>query len=51
MERTSRINMIGDNVKKFRNKKGLSQDALARRADVHCTTLTKVESDVVKKLY
>jgi transcriptional regulator with XRE-family HTH domain len=42
-------NMIGDNVKKFRRKKGLTQDGLARKADIPYTTLTKLESNVVKK--
>ncbi|GAH14374.1 unnamed protein product, partial [marine sediment metagenome] len=41
--------MIGDNVKKFRKKKGLTQDGLARKADIPYTTLTKLESNVVKK--
>jgi len=45
----SRMNMIGDNVKKFRKKKGLTQDNLARKADIPYTTLTKLESNVVKK--
>jgi len=50
LETMSRINMIGDNVKKFRNKKGLKQDGFARKADIPYTTLTKLESNVVKKL-
>lgn len=41
--------MIGDNVKKIRKKKGLTQDNLARKADIPYTTLTKLESNVVKK--
>jgi len=41
--------MIGDNVKKFRKKKGLTQDGLERKADIPYTTLTKLESNVVKK--
>jgi len=41
--------MIGDNVKKFRNKKGLTQDRLARKADIPYTTFTKSESNIVKK--
>jgi len=45
----SKVNMIGDNVKKFRKKKGLTQDNLARKADIPYTTLTKLESNVVKK--
>ena len=45
----SRRTMIGDNVKKLRKKNGLTQDALARKADIPYTTLTKLESNVVKK--
>ena len=41
--------MIGDNVKKFRKKKGLTQDNLARKTDMPYTTLTKLEYNVVKK--
>jgi transcriptional regulator with XRE-family HTH domain len=41
--------MIGDNIKKFRKKKGLSQDKLARAADIPYTTLIKIESNIVKK--
>jgi len=41
--------MIGDNVKKFRKKEGLTQDGLARKADIPYTTLIKLESNVVKK--
>jgi len=43
------MNMIGDNVKKFRKKKGLTQDNLTRKADIPYTTLTKLKSNVVKK--
>jgi transcriptional regulator with XRE-family HTH domain len=49
MEIMSRGTMIGDNVKKLRKKNGLTQDALARKADIPYTTLTKLESNVVKK--
>jgi transcriptional regulator with XRE-family HTH domain len=41
--------MIGDNIKKIRKQKNLSQDNLARRANIPYTTLTKIESNVVKK--
>lgn len=41
--------MIGDNIRKYRKKKGLSQDNLARAANIPYTTLTKIESNVVKK--
>jgi transcriptional regulator with XRE-family HTH domain len=45
----SRRIMIGDNIKKLRKKKGLSQDNLARKADMPYATLIKIESNVVKK--
>lgn len=38
---------IGDKIKKIRAKKGLTQDALARKAELPYTTLTKIESDVI----
>lgn len=41
--------MIGSNIKKIRKKKGLTQDNLARKADIPYTTLTKLETNVVKK--
>ncbi len=40
---------IAENIKKLRAKQGMTQDDLARKADVKYTTLTKIESDVVKK--
>lgn len=40
---------IGENIKKYRAKLGLTQDDLAKKADVKYTTLTKVESGVVNK--
>ena len=49
LETMSMINMIGGNVKEFLKKKGLTQDGLARKADIPYTTLTKSESNVVKK--
>jgi len=36
--------MLSDNIKKFRKKKGMSQDKLAKLADVTHTTLVKLES-------
>ena len=42
-------NQLGQKIKKLRQKLGLSQDDFARKADVHCTTLTKVETGVIKK--
>ena len=40
---------IGDKIKKIRTKKGLTQDALARKAEIPYTTLTKIESNVITK--
>jgi len=40
---------IGDKIKQIRNKKGLTQDALARKAELPYTTLTKIESNVITK--
>ncbi len=41
--------IISENIKKMRTKLGLTQDDLAKRADVKYTTLMKVESGVVNK--
>ena len=41
--------MIGSNIKKFRRKKGLTQDKLAKLADIPYTTLTKIESGTIKQ--
>ena len=40
---------IGDKIRAIRNKKGLTQDALAKKADLPYTTLTKIESNVITK--
>jgi len=40
---------IGDKIKALRNKKGLTQDALARKCDIPYTTLTKIEANVITK--
>ncbi len=40
---------IGDKIKRIRNKKGLTQDALAKKAEIPYTTLTKIESNVITK--
>ena len=36
--------MLSENIKAIRQKKGLSQDKLAKLADVTHTTLVKIES-------
>lgn len=38
--------MLSENIKTIRKKKGLSQDKLAKLADVTLTTLVKIESGV-----
>jgi len=41
-------NNIGNNIKKHRNKLGLSQEDFAQKSGVKYTTLTKIESGVIK---
>ena len=43
------IKEIGDKIRAIRNKKELTQDALAKKADLPYTTLTKIESNVITK--
>ena len=40
---------IGENIKKYRTKLGITQDDLVRRSGVKHTTLTKIEGDFVRK--
>ena len=40
---------IGENIKKYRNKQGLSQEDFAKKSGVKYTTLTKIKSNVIKK--
>jgi len=40
---------IGENIKKYRNKQNLSQEDFAKKSGVKYTTLTKIESNVIKK--
>jgi transcriptional regulator with XRE-family HTH domain len=40
---------IGENIKKYRNKQSLSQEDFAKKSGVKYTTLTKIESNVIKK--
>jgi transcriptional regulator with XRE-family HTH domain len=39
---------IGDKIKTWRKKKDLTQDVLAKKADIPYTTLAKIESDVIE---
>ena len=41
--------IISENIKKLRAKLGLTQDDLAKKADIKYTTLMKVESGAVNK--
>jgi DNA-binding XRE family transcriptional regulator len=40
---------ISENIEKLRNKLGLTQDDLAKKADIKYTTLMKVEGGTVNK--
>lgn len=50
--------IIGDNVKKYRNKMGISQDILSKKANLAFHTIAKIEAgatpnptiDTVKKI-
>ena len=39
---------IGSKIKVWRNKKKLTQDSLAKKANIPYTTLAKIESDVIR---
>lgn len=41
--------LISERIKYWRKEKGLTQDALAKKADIPYTTLAKLESNVVKR--
>jgi len=41
-------NQIGQKIKKLRIKAKLTQDDFARKADIKYTTLTKIESNVIR---
>ncbi len=43
------VNRLGKKIQKLRKELGLSQDEFARKADVPYTTLTKIETGVIKK--
>jgi len=40
---------VGDKVKQLRLRRGLTQDALAKKANIPYTTLTKIESNVITR--
>lgn len=41
--------MLAQNIRKLRQKKGLSQERLARLADISTVTLVKIEAGVAKQ--
>lgn len=41
--------MLGKNIKRIRQKRNLTQDKLARLADIPYTTITKIETGVIKQ--
>ena len=43
------MNYLGSKIQKLRKDRGLSQDELARKADIPYTTLTKIEIGIIKK--
>lgn len=45
----SQENKLGQKIKVLRLRLELSQDKLARKADVPYTTLTKIETGVIRK--
>ena len=45
----SQVESLGEKIQRLRKEKGLSQDELARKADIPYTTLTKIEIGVIKK--
>jgi len=42
--KSKRISVIAENIKKYRNKMGISQDKLSKFAGVTLQTITKIES-------
>jgi transcriptional regulator with XRE-family HTH domain len=41
--------MLAENIRKLRKKKGLSQEKLARLADISNNTLIKIEQGIAKE--
>ena len=39
---------IGKNIKRLRNKKGISQDKLSKLADISYNTIIKIESGAIQ---
>lgn len=47
-EKPKKPTTIGQKIRIWRKKKGLTQEGLARKADIPYTTLAKIESDSSK---
>ena len=45
---SSQPNNLGANIKRLRTQKGWSQDKLAKEADIPYTTITKIETGLIK---
>ncbi|MBN1415653.1 MAG: helix-turn-helix transcriptional regulator [Bacteroidales bacterium] len=41
-------NIVGEQIKLWRNKKGFTQETLARRSNIPLSTIQKVENSIVK---
>ncbi len=46
--RSTKLSTIAGNIKKYRNKMGVSQDRLSKLADVTYNTIIKIESGANK---
>ena len=46
--KSNEISTISENIKKARNKKGVSQDRLSKMADVAYNTIIKIESGAIQ---
>ncbi len=46
--KSNEISTISENIKKARNKKGISQDRLSKIADVTYNTVIKIESRTIQ---
>jgi transcriptional regulator with XRE-family HTH domain len=40
---------IAENIKRWRTKRGLTQDSLGKKAIIRCSTLTKIEGGIAKE--
>lgn len=45
----SQKNILSENIKRLRKEWGLTQEELARKADISYTSLTKIEIGVIKE--